>query len=283
MTTAVRRAPRHRAIVLCAALLLATATTDTPPPPPLPQPTYADLADLADSAPLVVRAQLRRLVAVEPERARGVAPGQGRFFIEARTQALIAGPGALGEQLRFLADLPLDSRGRPPKLKKVSTILFARAVPARPGELQLVAPDALVVWDPVSDARLRAILGELLGADAPPRVSGVREAINVPGNLAGESETQLFLATPGGEPAAITVVHRPGQRPSWSLSFTELLGAGARPPERETLAWYRVACFLPQTLPAAAHVSGNAAGRDQAAEDYGLVRLQLGPCPRNRR
>ena len=272
----------HTVVTGAGALLLTAAAPRIPPPPPLPQPSYADLADLADSAPLVIRAQLRRLTPVEPERARGVAPGQGRFFIEARTEALIAGPVALGEQLRFLADLPLDSRGHPPKLKKVSTVLFARTVPAQPGALQLVSPDALVVWDPVTDGRLRAILGELLGNAPPPRVSAVREAINVPGNLAGESETQLFLATPGGEPAAITVVHVPGQRPTWSVSFSELLGAGARPPERETLAWYRLACFLPQTLPASAHVSATPALRDQAAEDYGLVRLQLGNCPRTR-
>jgi hypothetical protein len=278
----------HRCTLLIAASMALTsanrvAAESVPPPPPLPQATYADLADLADSASLVVQAQLRKLTQVEPERARGVRPGQGRFYIEAKTQALVAGPGALGEDLRFLADLPLDAKGKPPKLKKVSVILFARSVPGRPGELQLVSPDAMTGWDVPSDARLRTILAELLGGNAPPRVTGVREAIYVPGNLAGEGETQLFLGTRGGEPAAVSVIHQPGERPRWSVSFSEAIDASGRPPPRETIAWYRLACFLPATLPAAAHVSATAADRDQAAEDYGLVRAQLGACPRNRR
>lgn len=272
---------------LLASALLTMATPvlaeSNPPPPPLPIPTYADLADLADSAPLVVRAQLRRLTQVEPERTRGVAPGRGRFYVEARTEALLSGNTVLGERLRLLVDLPLDADGKPPKLKKVSTVLFARLVPGRPEELQLVAPDALVVWDTATDARLRAILAELLGGNAPPRVSGVREAIYVPGNLAGDGETQLFLATPGGEPAAITVVHRPGQRPAWSVSFSELLNTNSRPPARETLAWYRLACFLPAALPASAHVSSAAEDRTRANQDYAMVLSELGACPRTRR
>ncbi len=278
--------PRRRPGIVAPALLLALAGPalgeSTPQPAPLPAPAYADLADLADSAPVVARLQLRKLVQVEPARARGVKPGFGRFYLEARTEALLAGSTPLGLDQRFLADLPLDPKGKPPKLKKASVIVFARGVAGRPGELQLVAPDALFGWDPAADAQLRAILGELLGGDAPPRVSGVREAIYVSGNLAGEGETQLFLATADGAPAAITVVRRPGAAPRWSVSFSEVANAGGRPPPRETLAWYRLACFLPRALPAAAHVSASAEDRHQAAADYALVLEGLGPCGRLR-
>lgn len=279
-------ARRNSRTFAAAALLAAagTAAAESPPPPaPLAAPGYADLADLADSAPLVARVQLRKLVQVEPERARGVKAGHGRFYLEGKTEALIAGSTPLGADLRFLADLPLDAKGKPPKLKKVSTVIFARAVAGRSGELQLVAPDALVGWDAATDARLKAILGELLGGNAPPRVTGVREAIFVSGNLAGEGETQLFLATANGDPAAITVVRRPGAAPRWSVSFSEVLDAGGRPPPRETLAWYRLACFLPRMLAPAAHVSASAADRAQAAADYALVLAELGPCGRLRR
>ena len=272
---------------IAAGLLLAQAQPvlgESPPPPaPLPLPAYADLADLADSAPLVVRVQLRKLVPVDPARAHGVRAGQARFYVEARTEALLAGASAMGEAQRFLVDLPLDAKGKPPKLKKASVIVFARGVAGRPGELQLVAPDALAPADPATEARLRTVLSELLGDTAPPRVTGVREAIFVPGNLAGEGETQLFLATANGEPAAITVVHRPGAAASWSVSFSEVLDASGRPPPRDTLAWYRLACFLPSTLPASAHVSASPADRAQAAQDFGLVRAQLGACGRLRR
>lgn len=273
-----------QAIAIAALLLTAPLAAQGPVAAAMPpSPTYADLADLADSAPLVVRAELRKLAPVDAARARGVRTGHGRFYVEAKTQALIAGNAPLGEALRYLVDLPLDAKGKPPALKKRSVVVFARAVPARPGELQLVAPDAQFLWEPAMDARLRTILTELLGTSAPPRITGVREAIYVPGNLAGEGETQMFLNTAKGDPAAITVVHRPGQPPSWSASFSELLNVSGRPPQAETLAWYRLACFLPAALPDGANVSATPEDRGIAESDYALVKRQLGACTRTRR
>ena len=251
--------------------------------PTLPEWTYADLADWADGTPMVIRAKIRSMVALEPARAPGLRPGQVRFYVEARTIALIAGPPQAGDSLRYLVDLPLDSRGKPPKRPKGDVLLFARTQPARPGELQLVAPDAQIAWSPDTEARVKGVLGELLAATAPPRVTAVREAIHVPGNLAGEGETQLFLATSDGEPASITVVHRPGASPRWSVSFSEVLDSQGEPPARETLTWYRLACFLPARLVPSAHVSASAADRARADADYRLVLAELGPCPRNRR
>ncbi len=251
--------------------------------------TYADLADLADSAPLALKAQVRRMTAVEPERAPGVKPGWGRYYVEARTRALIAGDTMLGEALRYLVDLPLDARGKPPAIKNRDVLLFARAV-TRPAsarskgaELQLVAPDAQVLWDPVSEARLRAILTELQAPDAPKRVKGLREAIHVPGNLAGAGETQMFLSTADGSAASIVVARRPGQPVQWGATFSEVLEESLKPPLAETLAWYRLACFLPQQLPAGTNLSATPADKAMAAEDYALVRRELGACPRNRK
>lgn len=252
------------------------------PPPESAALTYADLADLADGTPLVIRAQPRKIVLVEPERARGVRAGWGRFYIEARTEAVIAGTQPLGQQLRYLVDLPLDFRGKPPQVKKKSVVLFARTVPGRPGELQLVRPDAQLIWDAPLDARLRGVITELYAPDAPHRVSGVREAIHVGGDLAGEGESQLFLNTANGEPAALTVSRRPGVPPRWAVSFSEVVAGDAAAPARDTLAWYRLACFLPPQLPAAANISPAAADRSAAVRDYRFVMEQLGPCPRSR-
>ena len=272
---------------LAALLILAPltgATADSRAPAPIaPPPSYADLADLTDGTPLIVRAQPRKLVAVEPARAQGVRAGWGRFYIEARTEAVIFGATGLGQQLRYLVDLPLDAKGKPPAIKKKSVVIFARTVPGRPGELQLVARDAQLLWDPALDARLRGVVGELNAPDAPRRVSGVREVIFVPGNLAGESETQIFLATSDGEPAAITVSRNPGQPPRWSVSFSEVVGDAANAPVRDTLTWYRLACFLPPVLPGQANTSGTQADRAAAGIDYRFVLDQLGPCARTRR
>ena len=244
-------------------------------------PSYADLADFADSAPLVVRAQVRKMKQLKPEAVRGVKPGWGRFYIEARTGALLSGDGVLGESLRYLADLPLDWRGRAPKLKKTQVLLFARAVPARPGELQLISPDAQIAWDAATETRLRAILTERLSPDAPARITGVREAIHVAGSLAGEGETQMFLGTGDGSAASITVSRRPGSAPAWGVSFSEVLEEGT-PPRRDTLRWWRLACFLPPVLPPDANLSDGAEARSQAESDYRLVIEGLGPCGRTR-
>lgn len=252
------------------------------PAAPIVAVPFADLADLADSAPLVIRVQIRKMTQLEPERTRGVRPGQGRFYVEAKTEGLIAGNTVLGEAQRYLVDLPLDAKGKPPALKKKSVLLFARAVPGRPGELQLVAPDAQLLWDAPTDQRLRAIIAALIAPDAPPRLTGVREAIYVPGNLAGEGETQLFLASANDQPAAIIVERQAASAPRWNVTFSEVVEANGTPPMRDTLAWYRLACFLPAELPRRANVSATASDRTRAAEDYRFVLTQLGPCGRLR-
>ncbi len=259
---------------------IASASADSQPM--APPPSYADLADLADAAPVVVRVSPRKIARLEPERAPGLKVGMARLYIEAKTEALVAGRAMLGEKLRYLVDVPLDAKGKVPKLKKQSVVLFARMVPGRADELQLISPDAQLLWDPALDVRLRGILGELLAPRAVPRIIGVREAIHVSGNLAGEGETQLFLATADGEPAALTVNRSPGQPPHWTVSFSEVLDQAGGQPPRDTLAWYRLACFLGPQLPRDATVSGSAADLSLAAADYRFVLSQLGTCPRTR-
>lgn len=277
------------AAFLVVALSAIPANAQSLPPAAIAGPTYADLVDLSDAATLVVRAQIRKVAPLAPERATGVEPGRARVYIEGRTLGLLVGNG-LGESIRYLVDVPLDAKGKLPKLKKAEVLLFATAVPGRPGELQLIAPDAQLPWSETTESRVRAILTALLASDAPPRVLGVREAMHVPGNLVGEGETQIFLATQSGDPVSISVLRRPGAQPRWGVSFGEIVDQAAVAPQRETLAWYRLACFLPQTLnPAAVLASSDgmvAPGIDSvrrsAVEDYRHVMVSLGSCPRTR-
>ena len=242
------------------------------------EPSYADLVALADAAPLVLRARVTKQATVDPERAPDVAPGYARVYIEADTQALIAGTMPIGESLRYVVDMPRDAKGKVPKIKKQDVLLFARPVTGRPGAIQLVAPDAQLPWSAPLEARLRIILAELLAADAPPVITGVRDALSVAGTLSGESETQLFLATRSGDPASITVIRRPGMAPRWGVSFSEIVDQAAAPPQSGTLAWYRLACALPDRLPDDVNLSSDPQDRIRAAQDYAIVRQDLGAC-----
>lgn len=245
-------------------------------------PTYADLVALSEGTPLVLKARIRNQATLKPERAPNVAPGFARLYVEAETQALLAGRVPVGESLRYLVDVPLDAKGKVPKFRKQEVMLFARPVPGRPNELQLVDPRAQLAWTPELESRLRPVLQQLAAADRPPVVTGVRDALSIAGTLVGESETQLFLDTENDGPVSITVVRRPGMEPRWGVSWTEIVDQSARPPQPGTLAWYRLACALPRTLPSAANLSRDAESRARAAEDYGYVVERLGTCERTR-
>ena len=248
-------------------------------PAALAGPTYADLADLADRAPLVAKLDIRDAVRLKPEQAPGLRSGMARIYVKAKVRALLLGE-TVGESASYLTDVPLDSKGKLPKLKKTLALIFARPVASRPGELQLVSTAGQVAWSQPTEDRVRAILTELIAPGAPPRVTGVREVSFVPGNLIGEGETQIFLATEAGDPVSISVVHRPGEPLVWGVAFGEIVDQAALPPQRDTLAWYRLACFLPAGLSTATNLSGDDDAQRKAAEDYRYVRSQLGPCPR---
>lgn len=267
-------------LALAAALAIAGPALAAGPAVPPPVATFADLAALADGAPMAVRARVKSQALVPAERAPGLAAGHARLFVEAQTVALLAGPAGVPETLRYLVDVPLDAKGKPPKLKKQEFVLFARPVAGRPGELQLVGPRAQLPYTEALEARLRPLIAAFLAPGAPPRVTGVRDVLSSVGNLAGESETQIFLATATGEPAALTVVRRPGMAPRWGVSWTELVDQSAVAPAKDTIAWYRLACALPRSLPAGANVASDPADHARAAQDYRFVLDQLGPCQR---
>jgi hypothetical protein len=247
----------------------------------LPQPTYADLADLADGAKLVVKAKIRRQSVLDPAQSPFLRPGWVRLYLEADTEALLSGKASIGESLRYLADVPLDAKGKAPGLRKQEVLLFALPVPGKPDQLQLVTNEAQVPATPEAEAQTRAILAELVAPGAPPAITGVREVFSVAGNLAGESETQIFLETDSDQPVSLSVIRRPGMAPDWGVSWTDLVDEAARPPQPGTLAWYRLACFLPPKLPAKSNLADSADAKARAAQDYALVIAQLGACPRN--
>ncbi|WP_253190473.1 hypothetical protein [Sphingomonas sp. LM7] len=210
--------------------------------------------------------------------AANVAPGRVRFYIEADVTALIRGSNAVSTRIGYVADVPLNERGRDPKLKKQRVLLFARAVPNRPDQLQLTGLDSQRAFTPELDALVRGIAREVVANDAPPAVTGVGNAFHVPGSLPGEGETQVFLQTANGAPVSLQILRRPGEQPRWSVSLGDIVDESAGPPQTNTLLWYRLACGLPRTLPAESIESGDPAHAAIAREDYRIVLRALGPC-----
>lgn len=252
--------------------------------------SYADVADLATAAPMALHARIYKATALKPDRAPGVAAGHARFYVEADVVSLIRGSGPLAARISYLVDLPLDAKGKPPKLKKKQPVLlFARPVAgaaagsSSTGSVRLIAPDAQLPWDPATEAQLRAILTELVKPGAPPAITGIANGFHVPGTLPGEGETQLFLDTRTGEPVSLTILTAADGSRRWAAAFGEIVDGSAAVPQRGTLAWYRLACGLPRQLPLNKLAGTAPEDRRKAASDYGVVLGALGECTRTRK
>ena len=235
----------------------------------------ADLADLALEAPIVAEAVVVRVTRV---RDATVPPGAARGYVEAALAKVLRAPSSLGAEQGWLVDAPPTAlRG----LKRRRVLVFARPVAGRAGQLQLIAPDAQIDWTPERAMTVRRLLTEAAAPGAPPKITGVGRAFHTPGAVEGEGQTQLFLHTDSGEPVSLTVVRRPGRAASWSLATGDVVGAAAEAPTRDGLAWFRLACGLPQALPEDSLPADERHSRAVQA-DYRFVLDSLGPCGRTR-
>ena len=281
----------HRPIVsgLAAALLagISIPADSQPPAPPIAGPgagpSYADLADLALTAPIAAHVRVVRATLLKAKQAGTVEPGLARFYVEAEIVSLIRSAEGVPARIRYLVDLPRDAKGKAPKLRKgTEFVLLGLPVASRLNEVQLAAPDAHIPYDPARAATIRAILREASAAGAAPRITGIGRAFHVPGAIPGESETQIFLLTEKNQPVSLNVLRRPGETPAWSVALSELVDDAAGAPARDTLLWYRLACTLPRALPAQSLAEADEAGAAAIRADYRLIVEQLGPCARSR-
>jgi hypothetical protein len=266
------------------ALLAAAAPAPRESPPPLPAPGYADTADLALAAPVAAHVRVADAILLKKEQAAGVRPGFFRFYVESDVVALIRSPQPLPARIDYVVDLPATPTGKAPRLAKgTDWLILAAPVPGHEADLRLTAPDAQLAYSPAEEERLRAILREAMAPSPPPTITGVGRAFHVPGSLPGESETQIFLQTADGRPVSLSILRRPGEAPRWSVALSEIVDEAAAPPARDTLLWYRLACFLPRTLPAQSiPAETNEADAAAIRADYRLVLDSLGPCGRAR-
>ena len=244
--------------------------------------SYADIADMFLATPVVLTARVADAIPVPPTAGAPATPGVERLYILADVETLIRGSGGVAPRVAWLADVPLDSRGKLPKLKKSKVIVAALPVAGRPGELRLVARDAMQPWSGAFEGRVRDVVKSGLAIDAPPRITGINNAFHSAGTLPGEGETQIFLTTANAQPVSLSVLRRPGEQPNWAMALGEIVDEAARPPARDTLGWYRMACSLPRSLPPTAVDELAESDAAAAREDYAFVMQSLGQCTRMR-
>lgn len=241
--------------------------------------SYADVAGLFADAPIVLRARITEAIVIK---GAGGPAGTTRFYVEANATVLIRGSQGVPPKLAWVIDVAPDSRGKLPKLKGADVLLAARPVPGQPGFIQLLTRDAQPAWSPALETRVRAIVAAAAQPDAPPVISGISSVFHSPGTVIGEGETQIFLATADRSPVSISVLSRPGETRRWAFAQGEIVDEAARPPARDTLAWYRLACTLPASLPDASLGELAPGDAEAARADYAFVLQALGPCTRTR-
>ena len=230
-----------------------------------PEPTFADFATLTIASPVIVTATIAKAERLSRADAPDVATGETRLLIAAHLTAALRAAGTVSAQIEYLVDLPAAA-----KPKGAAVLLFLDPG-ARDGQFALAAPHAQLAATPAAIGTVRTLLAELT-AGTVPVVTGVTSAFTVPGAVAGEAESQFFLATASGKPVSLVVLTRPGEAKTLSLALGDVIDDAATPVRRDTLLWYRLACFLPRTLPGAPDAA-------QAA-DYAFVLAALGPCTR---
>ncbi len=277
---------RFRIVSLCAAFcaaspaLLQPAAAQRVAESGVVLPPYPVVADLVIGAPAIVDARIRSATRIKGAEAANVAPGQMRFYVEADVLALIRADAAMPTRVGYVVDVPLDARGRAPKLNKQRVLLFARPVARQATMIQLTTRDAQRDWSADLDALVRRIAREVVAPDAPPAITGLGNAFHVPGSLPGEGETQVFVQTASGAPISLSILRRPGEQKRWAVALGEIVDDAAAAPQRDTLLWYRLACGLPRALPASSLADEDPANIAAAREDYRFVLDQLGPCKR---
>ena len=244
------------------------------------QLNYSDLADFALASKLVMHVRIKDTKPLKDALAQGTPSGHQRLLVRADVIALLKAPDSQPSRVQYLLDVPVDSRGRFDRLKKVESLVFAR--PGRVGELQLIAPDSWTAWSEQSGQIVRAILAEEKRADSPPQINGIASAFYSAGSLPGEGETQIFLTTRDNRPASLTVQRRAGDAARWFASLGEVVDEGVSQPGPNTLLWYRLACFLPDAMPSTVLDGQPPEAADQVRRDYRLIRQALGPCMRAR-
>jgi hypothetical protein len=145
---------------------------------------------------------------------------------------------------------------------------------------QLSSSNAIFAWSTEVEAMVRRVAGQFAAADVPPAISGISSAFHVQGTVQGEGETQIFLETAKGSQVSLSIVRRPDETPQFGAALGEVVDQAASLPEADTPLWYRLACGLPDRLPATALDGQDPAQTTAANRDYRAFVEAMPACNR---
>lgn len=272
---------RFFSVLLLSALIVATPVHGQNLSSNQPISSYSDIADMTISAPVILQATIKRTRLLKDEQAIGTPPGMARLLVNATVNRLIIGRSGVPGEISYLVDVPLDSRGRPPKLKKSQFLLFLKPAAGRSDQFSLVSKHAQMPWSEAGAATTVSIAKEAQGSLGSLQITGIGNAFHVPGSIPGEAETQIFLTTADQRPVSLSVLRRPDEAKRWFVSLGEIVADSDAPAGKDTLLWYKLTCFLPAALPGEVLDRLDGSQRDAVIADYRFVLESLGACGRS--
>lgn len=256
-----------------AAILVSSGAAATPL-------SWTDWADLALASPAVLIVTTEKTSKLSRKTAPDVPTNEIRVLVEARLTAALKAPGLLPARAEWLWQGAPDARGRAPFAKADPLLMFGFPVPGSTSpdvqQFRLSRPHAAHPWTPEADRIVRDILADAaLPGNAGLMVTAVTDGFHSAGTIAGQSESQFFLATESGQPATIVVQRAPDLPVQIMLATGDVIDR-ATSVAPQSLRWRALACGLPAALP-----EKLAAAPDLAA-DYAAALASLGPCGRTR-
>lgn len=280
-------------IMLCGAMSVACMMFATLPslaaPAPFPPSVsgYADLSDLAQASPIIVRAHLVSTQRLKGKLALGLSPGKARFLMTAAIDEVIKAPAALPPTVSYLWDAGLGKDGKAPALKSGETgtriILFLTSVPSAHSPdgraYRLVAQRAQIADTPAVTTRIKGIVRQVqTNPVMAQRMASIDNAFHIP--AAGGGETQFIVKMADDRPLSVILSYRAGRKPTLQVGLNDLTQDN-HPIKPDSLVWYHLACDLPSRLPQTA-LSGNAGQDARLKKDYLTFRSLIGACGRTK-
>lgn len=242
-------------------------------------PTYVETATRTLQSDVIVEAIIRKTSRISAKQAPDLAPGRQRFLVEAEVLRVLAARHPVPQIIRYLWDAEVASGGKAPKIRKRAATLFLREVATSDSMYQLVDRDAQFLDTPQLADIARGIASDPLRARIDAlRIVGVLEATPMAYGPAGDRATTFLLATGGGGTMTTTLTTTADGGHRIALSPPDNLGDGI-PVKNNSLAWYVLACGLPDALPESVVDSAARTGDSaQVVADYLQLKHRIGPC-----